>query len=134
MLGRKVVSRQVVYFPVLAATVWLAVFAARSHDWIGVGIIGAISLLSLSIGLSVCLRRPESYFKALGFTVSASGFFAIIVMNFRLQLWTAQIEPSSAITGWVLATTNATIISIIIVSLFAWKRDAEARKSIVKAS
>ena len=118
----------------LAATVWLAVFAARSHDWIGVGIIGAISLLSLSIGLSVCLRRPESYFKALGTTVSVSGFFAIIVMNFRLQLWTAQIEPSSAVTGWVLATTNATIISILIVNLFAWKRDAEARKSIVKAS
>mgnify|MGYP000120768583 CR=1 FL=1 len=118
----------------VAATVWIIIFGVRVQDWLGASVIAATSLLVCLIGLRVCLRRPETYFRALATTVSASGFLALVVMTWRLGVWTARFDPSSGATAWLLGTTNGTIISILLVNLAAWKRDANLRKHPEKAS
>jgi hypothetical protein len=121
-----------------AAAAWMGAFAVSTREWSGLAIIASASVLAFAVGTAVCLRRPATYFKSMGFSVCATGLIAILASS------TSTVEPSASASAlasalastdwWFIAALNGTLISVLTVNLLAWKRDATMRKRALERS
>ncbi|MDF1861708.1 MAG: sigma-70 family RNA polymerase sigma factor [Verrucomicrobiales bacterium] len=110
-----------------AAAAWLGAFAISIGDWTGLAIIALASVLMFAIGTAICLRRPETYFRVLAFSVCAAGMIAILVTGGRMGLWSSGQKVVATGGDWFFIACNATTISMVAILLLAWKRDDTMR-------
>ena len=117
-----------------AAAAWLGAFAISIREWNSLVIITVASVLVFAIGTTFCLRRPETYFKSLGFSVCATGLIAILATGWQMGLWSGAQRAVASGGEWFFIALNGTTMSMVVILLLAWKRDDMMRKKAADAA
>ncbi len=92
-------------------------FSVLMSEWTDLAIILLAALLAGTIGTMACLRYPKKYSLVMGISAWVTGAVALLVAWSGLESLT-----TAAHSNWFLAALSGTTISIVIVSVLAWKR------------